>query len=288
VSTVDTTRTLTMTTAAAWLLTAIVSLAQGGHVMYHFPQWSPDGARILVSSTADGDSEIYILGLTGQPPIQLTRNSVNDDAARWIDGGRRILFLSDRRGRMESFVMAADGSDQRAYDGPPVGSMSPDGRTRLVDAVIDGRTAVVAETNGKRVVLTAGPSADQGSFSPDGRSIVYEQRPEGRPDDIRGSNIVVAKPDGSSARIVSSGTDPSWSPDGRTLLFKIWHPADQQLWIATVAPDGTAPARRLAQGAHPAWSPDGRRIAWMKDAAERTDIWVMNADGSAQRCITCA
>lgn len=81
------------------------------------------------------------------------------------------------------------------------------------------------------------------------------------------------------------GTDPSWSPDGRSVLFKAWDAADRQLWITVASLDGTA--RRLAAGVHPHWSPDGRRIAFLRDEAGRTDIWIMDEDGGNQRCLTC-
>src|SRR5688500_6845740 len=78
------------------------------HVMHHFPQWSPDGTKILASSTIDGDAEIVLFPLDGSAPRQLTQNGVNDDSATWSRDGRRIFFTSDRRGRMEPFVMNAD------------------------------------------------------------------------------------------------------------------------------------------------------------------------------------
>jgi Tol biopolymer transport system component len=36
----------------------------------------------------------------------------------------------------------------------------------------------------------------------------------------------------------------------------------------------------------PAWSPDGARIAFVSDRAGTHDIWVMNADGTAQQRVT--
>ena len=81
--------------------------------MYHFPQWSPDGRSILVSSTLDGDAEIYLLPLDGRKPTKLTNNTASDDLARWTHDGRRIAFVTDRRGRSETFSMRPDGSDQR-------------------------------------------------------------------------------------------------------------------------------------------------------------------------------
>jgi Tol biopolymer transport system component len=265
-----------------------------GHgVMYHFPRWSPDGTTIVVSSTADGDSEIYLLRLGGEEPLKLTDNSGFDDAARWSEDGRRIVFQTDRRGTRELYSMAADGSDQVPFTGPPPVATSPDGRTRLVESEIDGRWFIVAEhADGTKHILTSGPHAEQPSFSPSGEQIVYEQRSADAPDDIARSNVVVANADGSHPRVVSSGTDPSWSPDGTTLLFKIWvDPEDApgeggQPWIATASPDGKT-ITRLTPGVHPHWSPDGRRIVYMADAGERTDIWVMNADGAEKVCLTC-
>jgi Tol biopolymer transport system component len=252
--------------ANLWIAAVLAKLAlyaQPGHgPMYHFPQWSPDGTQIVASSTLDGDSEIVLLSLGGGQTRQLTNNQASDDAARWTGNGS-IVFLSDRRGRMEPFIMDADGANQRPIEAlpPEPGSVSPDGRTRLVESVEGGRSVIVAQgAGGAKRVLTSGPHAEQGSYSPDGRRVVYEQRSPEAPDDIRRSGIVVANADGSAPRVVSPGTDPSWSPDGLLLLFKIWEPQKDELWIATAAADG-AGFRRLAPGVHPHWSPDGRRIA---------------------------
>lgn len=106
-------------------------------------------------------------------------------------------------------------------------------------------------------------------------------------DRIDSSSIVVARADGSEPNVIAIGTDPSWSPDGRSLLFKTPDPRTRQLWITTVNPTGTDP-RKLAPGVHPHWSPDGKRIAYMRDRDDGgADIWVMNRDGSGGRCLTC-
>ena len=136
-----------------------------------------------------------------------------------------------------------------------------------------------------REIAVAG-HAEQGSFSPDGRSIVYEQR-AAMHDDIPKSHIVVARADGSEPKVVASGTDPSWSRDGQLILFKTLDEATQQLWISTVSPTGEG-LRRLTPGVHPTWSPDGSRIAYMRDRDDGgTDIWIMNRNGGAGRCLTC-
>ncbi len=37
---------------------------------------------------------------------------------------------------------------------------------------------------------------------------------------------------------------------------------------------------------HPAFSPDGKKILFIKDFGERTEIWIMNTDGSGQTRLT--
>jgi Tol biopolymer transport system component len=278
-------------TSAALLTMALVLAAQHG-VMYHYPRWSPDGKTIVVSAAEDADPEIWLLRLDGSPPLQLTDNTALDDAAEWLEGGHRIVFTTDRRGRRELFSMAPDGSDQSPFAGTLPASKNRGTGAVLVESIQELRSTIVAVfPDQSRRTLTTGTDAEQASFSPSGEHVVYEQRSPTAPDDIARSNVVVADADGSNPRIVSSGTDPSWSPDGKTLLFKIWvDDASAELggrpWIATASlEDGTV--RRLAPGVHPHWSPDGRRIAYMADGALRTDIWIMDTDGGAQTCLTC-
>jgi TolB protein len=50
----------------------------------------------------------------------LTRNPARDLRPSWSPDGRRIAFVSDRDGRLDAYVMNADGSNQR--------SLTPEGR----------------------------------------------------------------------------------------------------------------------------------------------------------------
>jgi TolB protein len=265
------------------VLFALFIQASSG-VMYHFPQWSHDGRFVLVSSTLDGDAEIYLLPIDGGKSIKLTDNSASDDLARWTPDTNRIVFVTDRRGRPETFSMRTDGSDQRPDEGVHVPAASRHGRTTLVEDA--GTIFVVDDVTKVRQAVTSGAWAEQAAFSPDGRSIVYEQRVSTDPHDVTRSNVVVANADGSGRFVVAQGTDPSWSPDGTALLFKVVGQSADELWIATARPDGTG-LRRLSRGAHPQWSPDGQQIVFMLDRGTAADIWVMGRAGTNMKCLTC-
>jgi Tol biopolymer transport system component len=259
-----------------------------GAVMYHAPQWSPDGQWIVVSANVGGDTEIFLVRPDGSARRQLTTNTVADELARWSEDGRRIRFQSDRTGKTASFTMNVDGTDVRPASRDSVISRSPDGAILLFETVRDGRgrlyTMSAARTDAREIRTAR--HAEQGSFSPDGRTIVFEQR-DSMHEGIRESEIIVARPDGSDPRVVSKGTDPQWSRDGKLILFKIWDSATQHLWISIVAPDGSG-FRRLAPGVHPSWSPDNSQIAFMSDRKDGgADIWIINRDGKHARCITC-
>jgi TolB protein len=87
-----------------------------------------------------------------------------------------------------------------------------------------------------------------------------------------------------------SESDPLWSPDGRSLLFRR-DGADGKpaLWVSRV--DGSGARRLRGNVSSAAWSPDGRRIVW--DTFRRTesnelrgDVHLMAVDGSRPRQLT--
>ena len=87
-----------------------------------WPAWSPDGrqfavqvnsrkqkntAYIWIVDAATGDA--HKLGAHDQPYL--------DETPSWFPDGKRIAFQSNRTGRMEVWVMNADGSGQRQVTG---------------------------------------------------------------------------------------------------------------------------------------------------------------------------
>jgi len=79
---------------------------------------SPDGKKLLYTSSIDGDVDIYVQDISGENVTKLTDNDTTDTYPHWSPDGKRILFQSDRDGNHEIYVMNADGSDQQrvTYD----------------------------------------------------------------------------------------------------------------------------------------------------------------------------
>lgn len=82
---------------------------------------------------------------------------------------------------------------------------------------------------------------------------------------------------------------PAWSPDGGRIAFSYGDRSQPATTICVINADGKQ-RRCLTDQPYdtvdPAWSPDGNRIAFRSLGQNRTDIWVMNANGSNQVNLT--
>jgi Tol biopolymer transport system component len=149
-----------------------------------------------------------------------------------------------------------------------------------------------ADGSGVRKLVDGGLEQTSPAWSPDGRWIAFSRCTFFTESGVCSSaQIVVVRPDGSGARDVTepvaqvSVTDskPSWSPDGRRIVFtRTLSFGDNQIWV--VRADGQGLTRLLADDAegdhNPSWSPDGTRIVFSSDALGTEAIFLMNADGS--------
>ena len=118
-----------------------------------YPSWSPDGERIVFSSSREGHVEhnwdityeIYVMDADGGNQQRLTNNRNNELSPVWSPDGERIAFMADRKGDWQNFeiyVMDADGGNQqkltnnRAWDGYP--SWSPNSERIVFRSKRDG------------------------------------------------------------------------------------------------------------------------------------------------------
>src|SRR5437016_6370868 len=111
-----------------------------------------------------------------------------------------------------------------------------------------------------------------GSFSPDGQSFAIAVKHRDR-DDLVILDVTRDREIGRIRIPLNGVTSPSWSPDGRQLVFTGYDGGLSDLFI--VNRDGTD-LRRLTNDRyadlHPAWSPDGKTIAFATDRGPETNF----------------
>jgi Tol biopolymer transport system component len=104
------------------------------------------------------------------------------------------------------------------------------------------------------------------------------------------ARVFVVGADGSGARRSTLPAAPTFSPDGRALVYRVNDRRFARLYVA----DLHGRARRLIlreTPAHscldPTWSPDSRMLAYTRDCdVDFQQIGVVNADGSGRRILT--
>ena len=136
------------------------------------PFFSPDGSKIAFHSYRDGgQAQIFVMNPDGTGLTQLTDGDHPFFAynADWSPDGAEILFISERGGQPDVYVMDADGSDARPVVEDPapetIATWSPDGTRILFNSERDGyRQMYIAFADGSGQRKLAPLSTDEDDF----------------------------------------------------------------------------------------------------------------------------
>ncbi len=152
------------------------------------PRFSPDGKKIIMSFAKDGNSDIYTMDLENRIVDRITNHPSIDTSPSYSPNGKYICFNSDRSGYQQIYIM---------------------------------------DSNGKNVKRISFGNGLYGTpvWSPRGDLIAFTKLHKGK------FYIGVMRTDGSGERLLTENfyqEAPSWSPNGRVLIFYRETKTDEQ------------------------------------------------------------
>jgi tricorn protease len=60
------------------------------------PVFSPDGAWVAYTDTANGNADVFVVATAGGTPKRLTWHPAGDEAVGWSPDGKSVLIRSNR------------------------------------------------------------------------------------------------------------------------------------------------------------------------------------------------
>ena len=176
------------------------------------PGFSPDGKRILFTSTRGGKTGTWIMAADRSDPKRIC----DGDQAEWSPDAKRIVFRRDGRILVRDLVTGKEKTitpkDWTTCGGP---AWSPDGKTIAFARLRDRANAIytVPADGGEPAKVYDRKGACEPHFSPDGSRIIYETE----------THVWTIHPDGTKNRPVTyfGGVQryARFSPDGRSVVF---------------------------------------------------------------------
>jgi Tol biopolymer transport system component len=217
---------------------------------------SPDGSQLAVSVTdsARRARDIWTVDVARGVRQRVTFDPSEERSAAWTPDGARLIYNSRR---LDLYVRAANGTgreDAIQADGASKDprAVSPDGKRLMYRRSGTGTSndlwilPLDGSGGGKPVPVLETPfSENYGSFSPDGRLMVYASNESGA-FEVYVLALEVGGGSGGKVRIsTAGGTFPRWRRDGKEIFYI--DPTGQMMSVAVIGagPTFTAAAPRL-------------------------------------------
>jgi Tol biopolymer transport system component len=222
--------------------------------------WSPDGGHIAYRAMrSESNATTYVIKsveLATGKAVELCKPAAEISPPVWMgsNGHQRVSFM------VGTNLVSTPWKPSKATAAPapalkPVPLLYTD-RGQIWRAGPDGApTKPITKDGGMDAV-----------WSPDRSKVVYSQM----------GTLIIMEPDGSKKRELARGHHPSWSPDGKMLVYAVSHDDGHQVLASdlyVINADGTEPTRLTNTPemleCEPAWSPDGKCIACRTEDAGR-------------------
>lgn len=229
------------------------------------PRISPDGSRLAFCSMTKSGWEILMYSLELNRMLTFPRYNGTNLSPSWSPDGTRLAFSSSRTRDPEIYVVDSSGGNLKrltALQGPDV-SPSWNRKTGAQLAWVSGRTGLpqiyTMEADGTNIQrLTDQGYAVSPGWSPNGQFLAFSWVRNYGPGAPGAWDIYIM--DIASKQWVQLTHDggrndfPSWSPDGRHIVFQSSRSGSEQIW--TMLADGTNQRQLTFSGSNtqPNWS----------------------------------
>ncbi len=229
------------------------------------PRISPDGSRLAFSSMTKSGWEILMYSTELNRVVSFPKYSGTNLSPAWSADGTKLALSSSRSGNPEIFVADASGANLKRATSDPGPDVSPvwNPKTGSQIAWVSGRSGLpqiyTMESDGTNVQrITDQGYAVSPAWSPNGQFLAFSWVRHYGPGAPGAADIYLM--DIASKQWVQLTHDggrndfPSWSPDGRHIVFQSSRSGTEQIW--TMLADGTEQKQLTFTGknSQPNWS----------------------------------
>jgi len=271
------------------------------------PAFSPDGTVLAFLSTRAGDPQVFFLPTGGGEAEKKTDLPGGVGTFRFLPDGRRLLLTAEVWPECGADMACNKKKDEAVEKGKMKAHVADRLLFRHWDSWEDGkRTHVLrmdlAAAGAPLVDLTPGdfdsPAFSVGGgtdydVSPDGRELVFTSNRDAQPATSTNSDLWVVPVDGSAEALASPRNitasnrafdgSPRYSPDGRTIAYRMQRvPGYESDRFVLALYDRAAGESRVLTEAFDDWitsfrfAPDGKRLYFTADVRGRTPLHALD------------
>jgi TolB protein len=222
------------------------------------PSWSPDGTKVAYVSFEQRKPVVYVHNLmTGQRAV-VSNQKGNNSAPSWSPDGTKLAVALSKDGHTQVYSVNADGSGLRrlsnsnGIDTEP--QWAPDGQTIYFTSDRSGGPQIykmgAGGGNATRVTFNGSYNISP-RISPDGRTLAWISQRDGG-----FSLYAMDLASGQELRLADSATEPSFSPNGKYIMYAT--KGGGRTSLAVVSVDGRVKQRLTTQAGNirePNWGP---------------------------------